>query len=333
MVFTLVDYVWVSGEGELRSKTHVIYNPINSLEDIPTWSYDGSLTEQANGSNSEIVIYPKRLFRCPFRRSHDFIVLCDTYTSDGKPAKYNHRHYASKIFEKYTDQKPWYELNQEYFIYDSETNLPVNFNPDRNQGSHYCSVGGNNAFYREITEEHLFACLRAGIKISGTNADIAPAQWEYQVGPVEGIDAADQLWISRYILEKIAEKYDKYIVYHPKPLKGIWNGSGCRCNFSTKAMRDTNGLNVIYNIIKKLEKRHLEHMEVYGEYNDERLTGSYETVRYDTFTYGVANGKVSIRIPIDTVRNGRGYIEDRRPAANCDPYLVTAKILETIMEN
>ncbi|MEM3061958.1 MAG: glutamine synthetase beta-grasp domain-containing protein [Nitrososphaerota archaeon] len=329
----MVDYVWIGGEGELRSKTRVIYNTVNSLEDVPTWNYDGSSTGQADGLNSEIFIHPKRLFRCPFRRSHDFIVLCDAYTPDGKPAKYNHRYYANKIFEKYADQKPWYGLEQEYFIYDCDTHLPVNFNPDRRQGPYYCSVGGNNAFCREISEEHLFACLRAGIKISGTNAEVAPAQWEYQVGPVEGIDAADQLWISRYLLEKIAEKYDKYIVYHPKPLKGDWNGSGCHCNFSTKIMRDANGLNMIYHVIRKLEKKHMEHMEIYGEHNDERMTGLHETARYDTFTYGIANRNASIRIPVDTVRNGRGYIEDRRPAANCDPYLVTAKILETVMEN
>jgi len=328
----LVDYVWIGGNGELRSKTRVVYRNIMEIEDVEEWNYDGSSTDQADGSASEIYIRPRRMFRCPFRRQKGVIVMCDTYNSDGSPAKYNNRFATNKIFQKYLDQKPWYGLEQEYFIYDCKTNLPLGFDPHGKQGQYYCSVGGNNIFGRELVEEHLAACLYAGIQLSGINAEVAPGQFEFQVGPVEGIDVADQLWIARYILEKLSEKYGTYIVYHPKPLGNTdWNGSGCHTNFSTEATRNKGGYEVIVQMMGKLEMKHAEHMEIYGTHNNLRMTGHHETSSHDKFTFGIADRKASARIPNDTVRNGRGYFEDRRPAANCDPYLVTSKILETVM--
>jgi glutamine synthetase len=332
MDYTLVDYVWIGGNGELRSKTKVIDYQVTNLIDVPDWDYDGSSTDQAEGKSSEILIYPVRLFSCPFRRPNGFIVLCDTYAPDGKPAKYNHRNDAEKIFRKYSAQKPWYGLEQEFFIYDKKTDLPLGFNPVQKQGQFYCSVGGKNTFGREISDAHLEACLYAGIKISGTNAEVAPGQWEYQVGPVEGIEAADQLWVSRYILEKISEQHGTYIVYHPKPLDGDWNGSGCHTNFSTDAMRSHGGFDVIKSVMKKLEAKHADHMKVYGKYNEERMSGHHETSNFDKFSYGIGSRNTSVRISNEIVKNGAGYFEDRRPSANSDPYQVTSIILSTIME-
>ncbi|ARF10725.1 glutamine synthetase [Hokovirus HKV1] len=326
----VVDYIWLGGNLELRSKVRVLPLTDGNLQ-IPEWNFDGSSTNQADGSNSEIFLKPRAFFPCPFRKSPNYIALCDTYDKNG-PAKNNNRVYANLIFEKYKDQKPWYGLEQEYFIFDKKTNLPLGYNESNKQGQYYCSVGSLNAYGREISDQHLKYCLYAGIKISGTNAEVAPGQWEFQIGPVEGIKAADQLWVARYILEKISEKYEAYIVFHPKPIKGDWNGSGCHTNFSTEAMRNAGGYEIIIEAIKKLESKHSEHMLVYGDNNDERMTGEHETSNYNSFSYGVANRKASIRIPTDTYNDGYGYFEDRRPASNMDPYLVTAKILETIME-
>lgn len=329
--YTVVDYVWIGGSGELRSKTRVLYKHIRSLEDVPYWNYDGSSTNQADGESSEIFIYPRRIFRCPFRKPEGLIVMCDTYTSNHLPAKYNHRYNATKIFDQYADQKPWYGLEQEYFIYDNKTGNPLGFDPNGIQGQYYCSVGSLNAYGRDISDQHLEACLYAGIKISGTNAEVAPGQWEFQIGPVEGIDASDQLWIARYLLEKISEKYNVTISYHPKPLQGNWNGSGCHTNFSTELMRNPGGYNYIVEIMDKLKGKHLEHMAIYGEDNQKRMSGLHETSKYDFFSYGIASRKASVRIPNDTVNDKMGYFEDRRPAANMDPYLVTSKLLETVM--
>jgi len=326
---TIVDYVWIGGQGELRSKTRVLYQTVNNLSDIPVWNYDGSSTDQADGGASEIYLQPRRIFKCPFKKPDGLIVLCDTYMPNGQPAKYNHRNAAEKIFKQYADQEPWYGLEQEYFIFGAD-HKPLGFDPAKKQGPYYCSVGGQNAFGRQISDEHMLACMYAGIKVSGTNSEVAPGQWEFQIGPVEGIDAADQLWIARYLLEKISEKYQTYIVYHPKPLAGDWNGSGCHTNFSTKVMREPGGYQVILDVMPKLEKNHLKHMQVYGVDNKMRMTGLHETSSYHEFTFGVGSRKTSIRIPNDTVKNDMGYFEDRRPAANIDPYQVTSIILKTI---
>ena len=333
MDYKIIEYVWIGGAGELRSKSRVLDRHAHTLDKIPTWNYDGSSTGQATGDSSEIVLVPRKLYRCPFRKANGMIAICDAYTINNEPAIYNHRAAAEIIFKKHEAEKAWYGLEQEYFIYDKNTQKPLGFDKHKKQGQYYCSVGGQNAFGRSISDLHLEYCLHAGIKIAGTNAEVAPGQWEFQIGPVEGIEAADQLWVARYILEKISENYNAYIVYDPKPLKGDWNGSGCHTNFSTLAMRNPNGYNYIRQAIEELNLRHNEHMAVYGSNNKKRMSGHHETSRYDLFTFGVGSRNVSVRIPNETFKNKCGYFEDRRPAANMDPYQVCSKILETSMAN
>lgn len=337
----IVEYVWLDSEQRVRSKTRVlerdsiIFDNIVEINNVPEWNYDGSSTNQAPGEDSEVIIKPVRYARCPFRKDdYNIIVLCECYDPLGNPIETNTRHKAKSLFEGSEEHEPWYGIEQEFFLRDMYTGDVLGFDmgsrslPSK-QGKYYCSVGAGKAFGRPVIEDSLKHMLYANLTVSGINAEVAPGQWEYQIGPVEGIDAADQLIISRYILERTAEEYNVVIDYHPKSLGENWNGSGCHTNFSTNIMREEGGLEDINEAIKKLELKHTEHMEKYGRYNELRMTGEHETARFETFSSGVANRGASIRIGNFVALEGKGYFEDRRPSSNMDPYVVTSMIYDT----
>jgi len=337
----LAEYVWVDAEGNTRSKTRTLPAArCESAETLPKWNFDGSSTDQAPGDDSEVILNPCRIFADPFRPRTDdvknILVMCDTYTPAGEPIESNTRAIAQKSFVGHDDQDVWFGLEQEFTLFNMDEKTPLGWpeggQPTRPQGPYYCSVGPENSFGRTITDALYKACLYAGIEISGTNGEVMPGQQEYQVGPCTGIDAGDQLMMSRYILQRVCEDYQVYCTLFPKPITtGDWNGAGMHSNVSTKDMRAPGGLEVIKQAIYKLGAKHAEHIAVYGTGNELRLTGKFETASIDDFSFGVANRGASIRIGRDTEADGCGYFEDRRPSSNADPYLVCGKIMETIM--
>lgn len=335
----LAEYVWVDAKGECRSKTRTL--PACDMESIecPKWNFDGSSTDQAPGDDSEVIMHPCRVFKDPFRiRDDEFdniLVMCDCYTPAGEAIPTNQRFKAMKSFDGHDDEVVWFGCEQEFTLINLDEKTPFGFPldamPKRAQGPYYCSVGPENNFGRGITEAAYKACIYAGIAISGCNGEVMPGQQEYQVGPCVGIDSGDQVMMSRYILQRVCEDFQVFCTFHPKPMKGDWNGAGMHTNVSTKAMREDGGLEVIKQAIYKLGAKHAEHIKVYGEDNEQRLTGKHETASMEKFSYGVANRGASIRIGRETWNDGKGYFEDRRPSSNCDPYIVTGKIMETIM--
>ncbi|POR32690.1 Glutamine synthetase [Tolypocladium paradoxum] len=326
----MAEYVWVDAVGETRSKSRTLPEKEYTPEDLPVWNFDGSSTDQAPGENSDVYLRPCAVYPDPFRGSPNIIVLAECWGADGTPNKFNFRHECAKVMEAYADHEPWFGLEQEYTLLDHDDRpfgWPTGGFPAP-QGPYYCGVGSGKVVMRDIVECHYKACLYAGVQISGTNAEVMPGQWEYQVGPCEGIKMGDQLWVSRFFLARVAEDFGVKVSWHPKPIRGDWNGAGLHSNFSSKEMRVEGGMKYIEDALKKLEPHHLECIKEYGEDNDQRLTGRHETGSIDQFSWGVANRGTSIRIPRETAAKGYGYFEDRRPASNADPYRVT-KILMT----
>ena len=326
----ICEYIWIGGNNDefktdLRSKTKVLETE-NNLFIIPEWNYDASSTNQAlSNGNTEGILVPVAIYKNPLREINGYdslLVLCETYDSNRVPLTNNTRCNAAKLFASKPDEEPWFGLEQEYFIFKSKKDEQTL----TNSKMHYC--GFSSHLERQIVEKHFRLCLEAELTVSGINAEVANGQWEFQIGPCEGIKSGDQLMIARYLLEKVAEEYGVIISYEPKPSYHA-NGSGCHTNFSTKKMRELGGITEIYEAINKLEQNHKEHISLYGKDNHFRLTGEHETASYKQFSYGIGTRNTSIRIPNDVVKNGCGYFEDRRPAANIDPYLVTSKIFET----
>jgi len=340
-----LEYIWLDGNEVqlLRSKTKILETktPLNEIksEDLPIWNYDGSSTSQAECGDSEMLLKPVNTFKDPFRED-SLLVMCSVYNSDMTPHETNKRYNLLENL-KYDDES-WFGFEQEYIIYDNETKRPLGWSPmigtyPKPQGDYYCGVGANHVSGRTFVEEHLDACLRCGIEISGINAEVMLGQWEYQVGPVTALDGSDQLWISRYIMYRLGEKYNYTISIDPKPFKGEeWNGSGLHANFSTKELRENFDKKVEISIsyCKKLENKHKDHILVYGMGNQDRLNGSNETATLDEFTWGEGDRTASIRIP-SSINDSKtpGYIEDRRPASNADPYIIANKMIETILKN
>ena len=329
----IIEYIWMDGHEptqKLRSKTKIIEGPVNSLSDIPDWGFDGSSTLQAVGKDSDCMLSPVCYIQDPIRGGDNLLVMCEVMNADGSVHDSNTRAQLRSIAEQYANQDSWFGIEQEYTFFQGRVPLgwPEGGYPAP-QGPFYCGVGADEVYGRDIVEEHLELCIDAGLEISGINAEVMPGQWEYQVGPLGPLDAADQLWLSRWLLYRIAEDYGVSATLHPKPVKGDWNGAGAHTNFSTKSMREEGGIKVIEDACEKLSQTHDDHIAVYGAHNEERLTGLHETCSIQDFRYGVSDRGASIRIPMQTANDGYGYLEDRRPSANMDPYKVCAALIET----
>ena len=328
------EYIWLDGytpEPNLRSKTKIVNVPID-LEPVaykyPDWSFDGSSTLQAEGRFSDCILKPVCV-KPDGGRENGVLVLCEVYLPNGEPHPSNTR----AAFEDIPDMQFGFE--QEYVLLDDDSGLPLAF-PHRGypepQGKYYCGVGHQVVTGREIIEEHLDVCLKSGIGITGINAEVMLGQWEFQAFAEGAKAACDNLWIARYLLFRLTEKYNVVLEFHPKPVKGDWNGSGLHCNFSNKFMRETGGKEYFDTILEVFNKNHAEHIAHYGSSNDERLTGHHETSPITEFSFGVSNRGCSIRIPLATDTNQKGYLEDRRPASNADPYRIANAICTSMRE-
>ncbi len=332
MIKSKLEYIWLDGykpTQSLRSKTKIVKDFSGKLEDVPMWSFDGSSTEQAEGNSSDCLLKPVAIFPDPGRKN-GYLVMTEVLNADGTAHESNGR----AIIDD-DDNDFWFGFEQEYFLWNPETDLPFGF-PSNGfpapQGPYYCSVGAKNAYGREIIEEHLDLCLDAGINVEGINAEVATGQWEFQIFAKGAKEAGDQVWIARYLIERTAEKYGLAINWHPKPLGDTdWNGSGMHANFSNSLLRGAGSKEVYEKVCDAFAPVVEEHIAVYGADNDQRLTGKHETQSIDQFSYGVSDRGASIRIPVATVENGwKGWLEDRRPASNGDPYKIAARIIKTV---
>lgn len=334
----MATYIWIDGTGQgLRCKTRTLEKYPSSPDELPVWNFDGSSTAQAVGHDSDVYMKPVAIYPDPMVLGENCLVMCETQDKDGKPHPTNYRSSCAQVMKKVEETQPWFGIEQEYTLLDLDGypfGWPKGSFPGP-QGPYYCAVGANRVYGRQVAEAHYKACLYAGIAVGGINAEVMPGQWEYQVGPTEGIKMGDDLWVARYIMDRVCEDLGVICSLDPKPMPGDWNGAGAHCNFSTVAMREAGGIKYINEAIEKLSKEHSRHIILYdptgGEDNKRRLTGAHETAHIDRFNAGVAHRGASIRIPRQINKDGCGYLEDRRPSSNCDPYLVTESLVRTTL--
>jgi len=316
-----LEYIWLDGYKPtqmMRSKTLVVSDFDGKLENCPTWNFDGSSTDQASGNDSDCLLKP--VFICPDpQRKNGHLVMTEVMNANGTPHASNGR---ATIDDD--DEEFWFGFEQEYVLWDLDHHTPMGFPAPGYfpppQGPFYCSVGAEFVVGRQLVEEHLDACIEADLNIEGINAEVMKGQWEYQIFAKGAKEAGDQVWMARYLAERVGEKYGVRINLHPKPVKGDWNGSGMHANFSNGMMRTCGDEQIFTEICEAFGNTIQEHIAVYGADNDQRLTGHHETQSIDKFSYGISDRGASIRIPVSTIDNGwKGRLEDRRPASNADP--------------
>ena len=321
------EYIWIDGTeptAKLRSKTKIFADG----EELGLWGFDGSSTNQAPGKASDCVLRP--VFDCPdpIRGGDNRLVMCEVLLTDMSPHPTNTRAACAEVGETYASQEPWFGIEQEYTFLEDGRPLgwPIGGFPGP-QGPYYCGVGADEIYGRDVVEAHSDACMAAGLAISGTNAEVMMGQWEFQIGPLGPTDVADQMWVARWLLYRIAEDFDVVATLDPKPIPGDWNGAGAHTNFSTKAMRES--YDPVITACEALGKKAREHIEQYGVGVEKRLTGLHETAPWTEYSYGVSDRGASVRIPWQVEVDKKGYIEDRRPNANVDPYVVARLITDT----
>jgi|TARA_B110000093_G_scaffold162966_1_gene185447 glutamine synthetase len=326
-----LEYIWLDGykpTQNMRSKTKVIEDFSGKIEDCPVWSFDGSSTKQAEGESSDCLLKPVAVYPDP-DRINGYLVMTEVLNAKGEAHESNAR---ATIDDD--DNDFWFGFEQEYFIMDCDTQLPLGFpvgGYPGPQGMYYCSVGGKNTHGRDLVEEHADQCIEAGLNFEGINQEVASGQWEFQLFAKGAKKAGDEMWIARYLLDRLTEKYGYYIEYHPKPIKGDWNGSGMHANFSNTLLRTCGSQKTYENVCEAFRPVVKEHIEVYGQHNEQRLTGLHETASIHDFSFGISDRGASIRIPIITVEQGwKGWLEDRRPASNGDPYKIAGRIVTTV---
>ena len=361
---TLLEYIWIDDAGDVRGKTMVYNKPFETVSDLPLWNYD-ELPYKERGLEVVIQLRPVALFRDPFRGGHHKLVLTEKLDLNFEPHFTNYRAKAAIIMENASEHEPQFGIEQEYFLLtrkeaiyeyiDRDGNkkaerkfLPYNWlahgipgNGDQFTGR---SVGGKVSFGREIAEEHLAACLKAGIKIGGINNEGLPSQWEFQIGICDGIEVGDHIWVARYILHRITEPHNLIANMECKPYKNF-DGNGLHTNYSTKSMREgkegKKGIEFIREACVKLcePEAHKRHLEVYGEGNEQRLNGggggcssvTCSISKWEESTWAEKTKAASIRIPIETVNAQQGYLEDRRPGGYADPYQIISVLVETTL--
>jgi len=345
-----LEYIWIDGNDTKTLRSKVKYqtlllskhgNPMELLNTLPEWSFDGSSTNQAETENSDCILKPVNIFQNPMdtRQSQmqSVYVLCEVYNLDGTPHESNTRNALREAIDSLeNDENLLVGVEQEYIFINSATRKPYGWDKYDDdvpppQGDYYCGIGAETNKMRHMVEHHANTCLQSGISLEGFHPEVMLSQWEYQIGVGSPLHIADHLWMSRFLLQRIGERMDISISYDPKLVDGDWNGSGAHINFSTRYMREESDMGYMNLLCANLQDTHSDAIKAYGKENDKRLTGKHETSSIDKFTWGESDRSSSIRIPASTIKNeGKGHLEDRRPSANVDPYEAFSYLASTV---
>lgn len=323
------EYIWLSvreAGARLNSKTRVLSAlQVPTAATLPCWTFDDPTTGHAVGLPSGCVLRPVRVWP-DASRIHGYLVLCDVLYADGMP-------HESNVRATYEDDLNfWFGFEQTYVL--TQDGVPLGDGPraySKGEEAGYGSVGARHLVAQAFVEDHLELCLACGLAVTGLHAGTTLGQWSFQLMGQGAKSAADDLWLARYLLLRVAERYQVQIALRPNIMLGEVVRTGMPTHFSSARMRSVGGEKYFKMILDELQKHHKDHMNSYGLEPKDCCPVLEGAQAIEAFSYGVGDRHAAIGIPLATLENGwKGYLEDRRPATNACPYMVTSKIMQAV---
>lgn len=306
------EYICLDNESKFRSKTVFSFKSIDELEEVIV---DSSMISNVVVESHDIILVPVKCILNPFIRDEKhWLVMCEIRYPNGSIHKTNTRDPLKILTDNHSDYQ--LGITQQFVLFDKDEKKPVGWNDKIDVMKNYSSKLDFMKFSQPIIDIMIEYLIHVGIQISNIQMERMVSRWSVTFQPKSLTEACDDLFLFRYIIQRISANNNVIVNFHPDPIQNSKIYTRCYLNLSSLKMRDEDGIQEIDRACKKLELKHLEQFKSFCEYNGKHFAYGQNSSRYD--------------VVIHLSQNNGGYIEDKRFSGDCDIYSITTQIVKTI---